>query len=207
MLYLTLAFVALCVFLAVLLSREDSKNVKLVAENSKLKGRMEAMHDKEPDSPEAPLTLDGIADAVRHIGYVPELDEDMVIFMVAGERYYADASRLPTIFIVKEYGLDTKVYEIDLMKEAAHQMSDDLIMLKAFIIEDDGRTGLRFLIAALDANIASLRMNLPRYINIIEDGRRSLNEHYQELVKAKETVAKTINPFATATPAESKITS
>lgn len=207
MLYLTIAFVVLCVFLAVLLSREDSKNVKLVAENSMLKGRMEAMHERELESLDAPLTLDGIAEAVRYIGYVPELDEDMVIFMVAGERYYVDASRLPTIFFVKEYGLDTKEYEIDLMKNAAHQMSDDLIMLKAFIIEDDGRTGLRFLIAALDANIASLRKNLPRYINIIEDGRRSLNEHYQELVKAKQTAAKTINPFATATPAESKITS
>lgn len=96
---------------------------------------------------------------------------------------------------------------MDLLKHAAHLMSDELIMVKATFDEDKDGTGLRFFVAALDANNASFQENLTRYIGIIEDGRQKMHQIYEQLVKEKRDAALTVHPFMPANPSENKVMS
>ncbi len=188
-----------------------NKNMKLTVESSLMKDRMEALlqriAEKEAVAPQDPLTVDGIEEAIRHAGYVPEREENWIRFMVAGEPFYVEAGRLPSVFVFRHYRVDTKEWEMDLLRQAAHLMSDELIMIKATFDEDKDDTGLNFFIAALDANNASFRENLCRYIGIIEDGSQRMNEIYDQLVKEKRDAALALNPFIPENPSEKKVLS
>ena len=200
-----------CVLLLVMLSFQDNKNTKLSVENGLMKGRMEALQErldkKERVSPDAPLTADGIEAAIRHAGYVPDVQENWIRFMVAGEPFYVETGRLPSVFVLRQYGVDTKEWEMDLLKQAAHLMSDELMIVKAIFDEDGAETCLRFLVAALDANNESFKVNLTRYLALIEDGRRKMNEFYDGLLKEKRDAALTVSPFTPAGQSESKLLS
>lgn len=207
MLYMTIAFGVLCVLLALLLSAQDKKNIKLEIEKSNLKGRMEAMRDRESTPPDEPLTAVGVEDAIRYAGYVPERNEHWIRFMASGDVYVVETGRLPAVFVIKDYGLDPKKWEIDLLKDAAHRMSDDLIMVKATIFDEEDETSIRFLVATLDANNASFKRNLTKYMSIIEDGRQRVNEIYEDLVKEKNEAIMTATPFVPNARSENKISS
>ena len=200
-----------CVLLITKVSVQDNRNAKLTAENGLMKGRMEAMQERlaerESVSPDEPLTSEGIADAIRHAGYVPDVMENWIRFMIAGEPFYVETGRLPAVFVIRQYSVDKKEWEMDLLKQAAHLMSDELMMIKAIFDEDKDETGLRFLVASLDANNASFQQNLTRYIGLIDDGRRKMNEFYEGLVKEKRDAALTVNPFLPAGQTESKLLS
>ncbi len=211
MLTLTILLGVACVLLLVMLSFQDNKNTKLSVENGLMKGRMEAMQEKiankESVSLDGTLTPDGIADAIRYAGYVPDVKENWIRFMVAGEPFYVETGRLPAVFVIRQYSVDKDEWEIDLLKQAAHLMSDELMMVKAIFDDNKDETGLRFLVASLDANNASFQQNLTRYIGLIDDGRRKMNELYEELVKEKRDAALTVNPFLATGQAESKLMS
>lgn len=211
MLALTIILGVVCVLLLVMLSFQDNKNTKLTVENSLMKGRMETMQERMAEKDPAPametLTADGIEEAVRHMGYVPDRSENWVRFMVSGEPYYIEAGRLPSVFLIRQFGVNTKEWEMDLLKHAAHLMSDELIMVKATFDEDEQGTGLRFFVAALDANNASFSANLPLYLSIIEDGRSKMSEIYEGLVKEKRDAALTVNPFLPTSTSENKVMS
>ena len=129
------------------------------------------------------------------------------MFQVSGEPFYVETGRLPSVFVLRQYGVDTKEWEMDLLKQAAYLMSDELMMVKAIFDEDKDETGLRFLVAALDANNASFQQNLTRYVDLIENGRRKMNEFYEGLVKEKREAALTVNPFMSSVQPENKIMS
>ena len=71
--------------LLVMLSFQDNKNTKLTVENGLMKGRLETMQEriaeKESLSPNGPLTVDGIEEAIRHAGYVPDVKENWIRFI------------------------------------------------------------------------------------------------------------------------------
>lgn len=126
------------------------------------------------------LTIDKIAEAIRFNGYVPEIrDGTTVVFRVQGETYLVDAERLPLFFLIKGYNIDPAEWDVDLMREAAHKLSDELAMVKAAVSDDDKT--LRFFIGAQDRNYASFRDNLSAYLGILESGQRFLNEEYERL--------------------------
>lgn len=211
MLALTIILGVVCALLLVMLSIQDNKNTKLTVENSLMKGRMESMQErmaeKDAVAPKERLTADGIEEAIRHAGYVPDRSENWIRFMVSGEPFYVETGRLPAVFVLRQYGVDPKEWEMDLLKQAAHLMSDELIMVKATFDEDKDGTGLRFFVAALDANNASFQENLTKYISIIDDGRSKMNEIYEGLVKEKRDAALTLNPFLPTNPSENKVMS
>lgn len=155
-------------------------------------------------SPE-PLTVEKIADAIRMEGFFPETEEDGVRFKVQGEIFYIDAERLPLIFLLKSYNVDPKDWEMDLLRDAAHLMSDELIMVKATFL-DEGRT-LNFFVAAQDRNYESFRANLTNYMHILEDGQRKMNEEYHRLVDEKREAALAARPVIPSTQSENKILS
>lgn len=148
--------------------------------------------DKAESTEMEPLSVEKIAEAIRFEGYFPEKDDDCVRFKVQGENYMVDASRLPLIFIVKGYSVDPNDWEMDLFRDAAHKMSDKIVMVKA-AFSDDNRD-LRFFIAARDRNYESFRTNLTSYVGILEDGQRVMNEEYNKMVDEKREAALNAHP-------------
>jgi len=94
---------------------------------------------------------------------------------------------------------------MDLLRDAAHLMSDELIMVKATFL-DEGRT-LNFFVAAQDRNYESFRANLTNYMHILEDGQRKMNEEYHRLVDEKREAALAANPVIPSTQSENKVLS
>ena len=214
MLVLVICLAVFCFALLMILGRQDEKNSALAAENGLLKGRMESIQEKmsatsSPSSDlSARLTVADIEAAVRHAGYVPDTSEDWVRFMVAGEKYYIDTARLPLLFVTRFYTVETSDWDMDLLKRAAHLLSDEMVMVKAIFDEKPNGTTLRFIIAAMDGNYSSLRDNLMSYINIVNDGNRRMREIYERLVEEKNNPAIALkNALTSNAQPESKLLS
>lgn len=152
-----------------------------------------------------PLTVDKIADAIRFEGYFPEIEDDRIRFKVQGESYLVDASRLPLLFLVKGYSVDPNEWEMGIFREAAHKMSDRLVMVKAAFSDDD--KDLSFFVAARDRNTESFRANLTSYLGIIEDGQRVMNEEYNRMVEEKRDAALKAHPMVPSVQQENKLLS
>ena len=168
-------------------SRKLSEDVRRQQEtNLELLKRVPEMNGGR-DGESRPLTVGTIAEAVRMEGFVPEVEETGVRFKSQGETFYVDAERLPLFFLLKGYNLDPEDWEMDLLRDAAHRMSDELIMVKATISDDD--SSLNFFIAAQDRNFESFRANLTYYLRILEDGQRKLDEEYRRMVEEKREAA------------------
>ena len=213
MLGLVICLAVFCFILLLILGRQDDKNAKLAAENGLMKGRMETLQERgaitieQSAAAEEPLSIEGIETAVRHAGYVPDTSDDWIRFMVAGERFFIDTSRLPQIFISRYYNVQTSEWDMELLKKAAHLMSDDLIMVKAIFDEEPDSTTLRFFVAAMDRNYPSFRDNLMAYLGIISDGNRRMSEIYDNLVEEKKNPALAGTPFTAAYVQDPKLLS
>lgn len=134
-----------------------------------------------------PLTVERIAEAIRKEGFLPDVEEAGVRFKAQGENYFVDTERLPLFFLVKGYNLNPDDWDVDLLREAARQMSDDLAMVKANIASDN--RSLNFFVGAQDRNYESFRSNLVSYLHILEDGQRRMNEEYHRLETEAEDAA------------------
>ncbi len=213
MLGLVICLAVFCLILLLILGRQDEKNAKLAAENGLMKGRMETLQERgviagdQSAAADDPLTVEGIEAAVRHAGYVPDTSDDWVRFMVAGERFFIDTSRLPQIFISRYYNVQTSEWDMELLKKAAHLMSDDLIMVKAIFDEKPDGTTLRFFVAAMDRNYPGFRDNLMSYLGIISDGNRRMTEIYNKLEEEKKKPALAGTPFTAAYVQDPKLLS
>lgn len=209
MLGLILCMAVFCFALLLLLVRQNDRNEKTANENGVLKGRLETIQASHASqtAPEDPVTVEGIEMAVRFSGYVPEKGEHWVRFMAAGDPFYVETDRLPSIFIFRQYYITPGELEMDLFKHAAHLMSDELIMVKAFVYDDADDPTIRFAVAAIDANNASFRENLTRYVTLINDGRDKMHEIYGKLVKERKEATLPVNPYLPDKTSESKVTS
>ena len=203
--------IVLSIVLGAILGDRKKENDKLTEvmkqqqeSNLELLKRIPVTNEGEAGKAE-PLNVGKIADAVRMEGFFPEVEETGVRFKAQGESFYVDAERLPLFFILKGYNVDPKDWEMDILREAAHLMSDALIMVKA-TFSDDGRT-LNFFVAAQDRNYESFRANLTHYMRIIEDGQRKMNEEYHRMVDEKREAALKANPVIPSIQQENKVLS
>ena len=197
--------IAICLLLTRLLYKEDAKNSKLAAENSLLKSRAEAQNE-EP----GPLDTEGIMDAIRHAGFVPDPFEGWIRFMVQGERYYIRTDKLPRLFLSRHFTLNPQEWDMTYIRHAAHLMTDQYVMVKALIndeAEENGLYDMHFVVAAEDRNYPSLRDNLMDYIHLIEDGSAKLSEIYDDLLKKKREAAIGAHPFMPADQSGNKVLS
>lgn len=186
-------------------SRKLSEDVRRQQEtNLELLKRIPVTSEGSDGGPQV-LTVGKIADAVRLEGFFPEIEETGVRFKAQGESYYVDAERLPVFFVVKSYNVDPENWEMDILRDAAHLMSDALIMVKA-TFSDDGKA-LNFFVAAQDRNYESFRANLTNYMRIIEDGQRKMNEEYNRMVDEKREAALKANPVIPSVQPENKVLS
>ena len=201
MLGLVIFLAVFCFIMLLILGRQDDKNAKLAAENGLMKGQMETMQERGTIAGEQsanvnqPLTIEGVEAAVRHARYVPDTSNGVVCFMVAGERFYIDTYRLPQIFISRYFNVQTTEWDMELLKQAAHLMSDDFIMVKAIIDERQDGTILRIFVAAMDRNYPSFRDNLMSYLGIISDGNRRMTAIYNKLEEEKKNSVQTNTQF------------
>ena len=125
-------------------------------------------------------------------GYQPERQEDdSIAFKWDDDTYVIDVERLPRIFISKSYWASMKNWDPALLQQAAHKMSDDIIMVKADVSEPDGEGNfaLRFFVAAIEQSYHGFKENLTNYIHIIEDGQRHLGDLYEQYEKEKKEAA------------------
>lgn len=197
-----IAMIVLMVFLVI---DSDKKNTKLAAENYRLKGQVDVLEQRSasaglPASEGEPLTTEKVAEAVRYAGYVPEVyDDKLVAFNVSGERFLVETNRLPhAVFVAKHYSMDPSEWDMELMRKAAHLMSDEWMMVKALFWEHEDGTTLRFFVASMDHTYGSFRDNLLHYVQLIAEGDGKMREIYETLVKEKEDPARAINPFLLA---------
>ena len=216
---LTIAIIVIVIILVLpygLLVKGYNENTKFTEENAQLNSRLDAiqlkMIESAPEKKEEPLTIEKIALAIqdRHYGYVQEVAQDAIYFSVKDLNYTLYTDRLPQICLVLQFGVDPETCNLEILKHAAHLMSDDLIMVKAQINEEpwsDGRIGLIFFVVAMDRNYSSFKENLDRYIDIINDGRQNMIEHYEQLEKEREEAIPLLSPYSSADAKENKMIS
>ena len=204
-----------CIVLLLLLGKQDDKNTALAAENGLLKGRMENMREAatvtkvSTVTQEYPLTISDILEAIRYAGYVPDNAEhnNLVKVMVAGEPFFIDAGRLPLVMVERYYNVKTEEWDVTILKQAAHLMADEYVMVKALINEDKDGTSIRFVVAAMDRDSYSFKENLMTYINLINDGNRRVKELYEKIEEEKTHPALTSSALIQEAQQDNKILS
>lgn len=198
--------------LMIIITCQDDKITTLTAQNGMMRDRLnarlsdEALAGGSSKTINEQLTVVGIEEAVRNAGFSPDTSDGWVRFVAAGEQFFISTSRLPQIFISRYYNVQTSDWDMQLLKKAAHLMSDELIMVKAVFDEQPNGTTLRFFVAAMDRNSRSFRENIRAYLEIILDGARRLNEIYADLEKEKES-SKEVNHLAPVSQQEPKLLS
>ena len=214
MLTLSIILAAVSLLMVVLLFLLGYRNAKLTAENAVLHERnlssREAVSRGEDRPDEPALSADDILEAIRHAGYVPDKDETWIRFMVQGEAFYVDTDRLPLFFVERHYTVDPAEWDMDLLRQAAHLMSDELTFVKATFGDEsyeDGKFGLRYFIAALDRNYPSLRDNITRYVSIIKEAAARMGEIYNELEEKRKDASLAVNPFKSSSQGENPVLS
>lgn len=181
-----------------------ARNAQLVEAQKKLGEAMEAKPkprpepelDAEAEAParttEAKLTVAAVSGCLRAAGFIPKTRESTLTFMKEDESYSIDMSRNPRLFISKSYLVSSADWDLELLQRAAHQMSDDIMMIKADIsdpLDEEGNRALRFYIAMMERTVRGFRENLSDYISILDDGHHRMGEIYEELEKEKKEAA------------------
>ena len=155
------------------------------AEKKDAETPVEKQEAKAPaPSKEALLTPAAVSGCMRAAGYVPEKREDGFAFTKEDETYLIDMSRNPQLFISKSYLLSAGDWDVELLQRAAHQMADEIIMIKADIsdvVDEEGNRVLRFYVVMIERTVRGFRENLKDYIRIIDDGERRMRDLYHRL--------------------------
>lgn len=192
--------VLLFVILFNLFSRLEHKSLKQAEDYGFLKGKI-------INEPSEPLSLDKIEDSVKHCGYVPRRNGTIISFDVGNNLYFIDAYRLPRVFIAHRYKIDTKFWDLDLLKQSAHKMSDDVIMVKAILEEEEEGLYLKFYIATMDRCHSSFRDNLSTYISFIAEAAHRMLDTYNHLELEKKKQEVITSPFPNSNQNNSKVSS
>ncbi len=137
--------------LIIIVSVQDNKNSKLSAENGLLKGRLESAQEKLSTKvvvEEEPLTEEAIMESIRYIGCVPDKEAHFIRFMKEGEKYFIDTNRLPVFYMMRCYMVAVIDWQMDLLRHAAHLMSDQRMIVKALIEGEGDDTTIRIFVVS-----------------------------------------------------------
>ncbi len=119
-------------------------------------------------------------EAIRSNGFKPELDGHWISFSVKGELYYVDTEYFPILIMMERYDIDSKEWNLRLVRQAAHQVSDDMVMVKVFLLgESDYK--IAFQIAAIENKYEHFNDCLTYYIDILYESRIRFITSYCEL--------------------------
>lgn len=181
------AFIAIVFIL--LYMKENEKCEDLKYENDKLKKNavqagIENAAARDHDS--RGLDRDLIMEAIRYNGFVPEADADehWIFFKKQGDTYGIVTERLPMFTIMRHYDLDKNEWDMELLHQAAHKVSDDIIMAKVLITGED-EDGISFQLSSFEDDYDHLKDFLCRYLSIIDESYARLFDIYNELENKK----------------------
>lgn len=127
-----------------------------------------------------------IMEAIRYNGFVPEVDtdENWVFFKKLGLTYGIVTERLPMFIIMRHYDLDKNEWNMELLRQAAHKVSDEIIMAKVLLTGED-EDGISFQITSFEDNYDHLKDFLCQYLSIIDESYARLFDIYNELENKK----------------------
>ncbi len=197
---------AVLFFCLYILKAQDNKILQ--KDNEHLKQQRDSVSIIPPVDNQDDILIDTqkAMEAIRFNGFVPELGEGWITFRVQGVNYHIDTDRLPVLVMLKHYNLDKSKWDMDLMRQAAHQASDDIIIGKATFMGKD-EDGLAFQIAAVGETFGHLRYNLARYIEIIDETHSRMIGSYNELIKVQKEKVALLPTLETSGTGTKKITS
>ena len=132
-----------------------------------------------------PLTRENIAEFLKRekTGEVEILeDSNVILYVVNGERYHIECSRLPQQFILRKGygGMERAAVHWDILEQAAIQTMKDLVMVKLHVNPNDGYD---FMIVSTTHTIAALREDYDFFMSLIFDAERKLREEYWKIMK------------------------
>lgn len=132
-----------------------------------------------------PLTRENIAEFLKRekTGEV-EISEDsnVILYVVNGERYHIECSRLPQQFILRKGygGMEGAAVHWDILEQAAIQTMKDLVMVKIYV---NPNAGYGFCIVSTTHTIATLREDYDFFMSLIYDAERKLREEYWKIME------------------------
>ena len=149
----TVAFIAIVFIL--LYMKENEKCEDLKYENDKLKKNAVQASTVSAasvdDQGSRRLDRELIMEAIRYNGFVPEVDtdENWIFFKKLGLTYGIVTERLPMFIIMRHYDLDKNEWNMELLHQAAHKVSDDIIMAKVLLTGED-EDGISFQLTSFE---------------------------------------------------------
>lgn len=194
---ITFSIVAVIAIIFILLyMKENEKCEGLKYDNEKLKknaaqaGIVNAAASCDHNSRRLDKEL--IMEAIRYNGFVPEADtdENWVFFKKLGLTYGVVTERLPMFIIMRHYDLDKKEWNMELLRQAAHKVSDEIIMAKVLLTGED-EDGISFQITSFEDNYEHLKDFLCQYLSIIDESYARLFDIYNELENKKSEMSLT----------------
>lgn len=170
--------------------KENEKCETLKYDNEKLKknavqtSTVSAASVDDQDSRRLDREL--IMEAIRYNGFVPEVDtdENWIFFKKLGLTYGIVTERLPMFIIMRHYDLDKNEWNMELLHQAAHKVSDDIIMAKVLLTGED-EDGISFQLTSFEDDYDHLKDFLCQYLSIIDESYARLFDIYNELENKK----------------------
>ena len=152
--------------------------------NSKLMRTDMIDSPKSSDKPAEPnaITLADVEMCIRKEGYVPQVEEDRVMFKIAGERYdvyYQDDK----FTLIKRFTLADDVNK-ELLLKACAQAHNEIFMFRSYTHTlENSTTLLCFEVETYVTSLAELEKFFPQYLNVINHAIVRQREIYHQMIE------------------------
>lgn len=114
------------------------------------------------------LDRDLIMEAIRYNGFVAEAEDNWIFFKKQGDTYGIVTERLPMFIIMRHYDLDKNEWNMEILRQAAHKVSDEIIMAKVLLTGED-ENEISFQITSFEDDYEHLKDFLCQYLSIIDE--------------------------------------
>ena len=137
--------------------------------------------DTDKAEPNA-ITLADVEMCIRKEGYVPQVEEDRVMFKIAGERYdvyYQDDK----FTLIKRFTLADDVNK-ELLLKACAQAHNEIFMFRSYTHTlENSTTLLCFEVETYVTSLAELEKFFPQYLNVINHAIVRQKEIYHQMIE------------------------
>ena len=128
------------------------------------------------------ITLADVEMCIRKEGYVPQVEEDRVMFKIAGERYdvyYQDDK----FTLIKRFTLADNVNKELLLKACAQAHNEIFMFLRYTHTLENSTTLLCFEVETYVTSLAELEKFFPQYLNVINHAIVRQKEIYHQMIE------------------------
>ena len=183
---------SVCFVLIYLLVCRSKKYTRLFEDYSELKARQELAAeavsrqsdvDEDPQARQKPITVDSIRTALRFNGLSPDIptadDPNVVYFKYEDCLTRIVVDHLPYISIEMGFSLKESKKNMELLREAATEVTASMFVGKAYIVGDN--EGLVFSAECICPSYVYLRDHLKDFLHIISDASTRVSETYDKM--------------------------